>query len=138
MVDAYSRDILGARAQGDDDRVQRLEQHWDIQERGIYVLVFAQFEVAVTEVFQRAHDARRSNPDWRIRRGWDFSQLHGRRLPFETKLALVMDSHRAEYREVRQAYELRNHCAHGGMTRPIGSIEDLIHQVYHWQSLLRA
>jgi len=106
-------------------------------ERGIFVLMFGQFEKEVDSRFQRAVATRIANPDWTQRRGWDSPFISGNRVPFETKLAMVLDSRSPSFGKIRQTYETRNHCAHGGTTNPVGSIDSLAADLYRWQSELR-
>lgn len=121
---------------GDTAAVQRLEDAYEMLERGVFVLIFGQFEQEVSRVFEKARERRAGNPDWRARRGWDVPALAGRRLPFETRLALVLDRRTPAYRNVIRAYALRNHLAHGGTAEPVGSIEQLVADLYAWQAAL--
>ncbi|SEL36700.1 hypothetical protein SAMN04487976_107240 [Xaviernesmea oryzae] len=105
-------------------------------ERSILVLMFGQFEQAVNRTFEAALESRLSNPDWRHRRGWDISALRGRKVAFETKLALVLDSRHPAFSEIMRTYAIRNHCAHGGMSQAIGSIGALLANLYSWRVLL--
>jgi len=77
-----------------------------------------------------------------MRRGWDvpaYAEARGARprVSFETKLALVLDRQEAAYRKILQAYALRNHCAHGGTSEPVGSIDQFVNDLYGWRALLR-
>jgi hypothetical protein len=138
MIAAYQAEVSTAMATGNIQAVNQLDEKRDTFERGIFIILFGQFENAVNEHFEQARDARFCNPDWTRRRGWDVPAYRDRRrLPFETKLALVLDQHDPEGRKVLQAYELRNHCAHGGTSRPVGSIDEFVNDLYIWQSLLR-
>jgi hypothetical protein len=137
MVEALNADIVDALEHRRYERAANLERYWRIQERGLFVLLFAQFETEVTAVFERARDERRANPDWRVRRGWDVPAYQTARVPFETKLAMVLDRQQPEFARICDAYRRRNHCAHGGMSEPIYPIDAFIRHLYHWQSLLR-
>lgn len=117
--------------------IDRMEARRDILERGIFVLMFGQFEKAVTSAFEDAVDARATNPDWNRRRGWDTSSLRGRKVPFETKLAMVLDSQSPSFVQIMQTYATRNHCAHGGTTNAVGSIDALEADLYRWHGELR-
>lgn len=128
--------IEEALGRGDAEAARRLKDSRDMLERGVFVLLFGQFEQEVSRVFETARDRRASNPDWRMRRGWDSPALSGRRLPFETRLALVLDRRRPIYGAVRRAYALRNHLAHGGTAEPVGSIEQLVADLYAWAAAL--
>lgn len=128
--------IEEALGRGDTAAVRRLKEARDMLERGIFVLLFGQFEQEVTRVFETARERRANNPDWRTRRGWDTPALSGRRLAFETRLALVLDRRIPAYRNIIRAYGLRNHLAHGGTSEPVGSIEQLVADLYAWQAAL--
>ena len=54
----------------------------------------------------------------------------------ETKLAMVLDRRSPSYGKIIQTYATRNHCAHGGMTSPVGSINSLESNLYTWQGEL--
>jgi hypothetical protein len=117
--------------------IDRMEVRRDILERGIFVLMFGQFEKAVTSAFEDAVIARANNPDWTRRRGWDTSALKSKKVSFDTKLALVLDSQSPSFGRIRQMYAIRNHCAHGGTDNPVGSIDALEGDLYLWQAELR-
>ncbi|MGH7090991.1 MAG: hypothetical protein ACREE4_05760 [Stellaceae bacterium] len=114
----------------------RLDEKRDALERGVFVILFAQFEKAIKEHFEKARDVRSSNPDWTHRRGWDIPAYLDRRVPFETMLSLVLDQRNPSLSKILQAYGRRNHCAHGGSSVPIGSIDEFVKDLYVWQSLL--
>jgi hypothetical protein len=116
---------------------ERLETGFAMLERGLFVVLFGQFERHVDAVFAEAREARRSNPDWRHRRGWDAPSLQGARVPFETKLAFVLDPQTRAFTDAKRAYDQRNHSAHGGTSQPVGSIEQLCEDIYSWQAQLR-
>lgn len=137
MIASYNAAVGSAMANSDLPRVAQLEDTRDSLERGVFVLLFAQFEREVTEYFSTARDARSSNPDWTRRRGWDIPTYNSRRIPFETKLALVLDQLSPSHRQVMRAYNLRNHCAHGGNVQPVGSIDQFVQDLYTWQAELR-
>jgi len=124
-------------AAGDTQALDRLDEKRDVFERGVFLMLFGQFEKLVTEYFEQARDARATNPDWTTRRGWDIPTYRDRRVPFETKLTLVLNEREPFHRKVLQAYSLRNHCAHGGSSQPIGSIDQFVNDLYLWQAQLR-
>jgi hypothetical protein len=136
LVQMHETALAAAEAAGDQPAVTRLENVRDVMDRGIFVLLFGQFEQHVTETFETARERRVANSDWRTRRGWDSPALSGRRLPFETRLALVLDRRQPTYGAVLRAYGLRNHLAHGGTNEPVGSIEQLVADLYAWQAAL--
>lgn len=138
MVNAYQVDVVAALAVGNTQALDRLDETRDILERGVFVVLFGQFEQLVIEYFERARDARATNPDWTSRRGWDVPAYSGRRIPFESKLALVFDRRNPAHRKVMDAYARRNHCAHGGTSEPVGSIDQFVNELYDWQRLLRS
>jgi hypothetical protein len=137
MINAYRDEVLDARAAGDKGTVVRLGARRDSLERGVFVMLFGQFEKLVNEYFEQARDSRVANPDWSHRRGWDVPALTGRRIPFETKLALVLDRNGLHYGNVVTHYQVRNHCAHGGSDQPVGSIDQFVKDLYTWQGQLR-
>ena len=137
MVEAYQTEVSAAVSAGNHVAVDRLDKNRDALERGMFVVLFGQFEKAVAEYFQQARDTRAANPDWSIRRGWDISTYAGDRVPFETRLTLVVDKRNPSYGGILQAYGLRNHCPHGGTSQPVGSIDEFVKDLYVWSSLLR-
>lgn len=135
---AHYRIEVAERAQRNDlAGIDQMEARRDILERGIFVLMFGQFESAVTTKFEAALNSRTANRDWRQRRGWDVPALKGRKVPFETKLALVLDSQSSSFAQILQTYAIRNHCAHGGTTNAVGSIDALESDLYRWHSELQ-
>lgn len=137
MIGSCNAAVGAAMATGDLQRAAQLDDTRDSLERGVFVLLFAQFEREVTDYFVDAHNARSTNPDWTRRRGWDVPSYNSRRVPFETKLALVLDQLSPSHRQVMSAYTLRNHCAHGGNVQPVGSIDQFVQDLYTWQAELR-
>ena len=134
----YEAEIAVRAALNDIVGIEQMDEKRDILERGFFVLMFGQFEKAVTAAFEDALNARASNPDWNHRRGWDVSSLKGKKVPFETKLAMVLDRRSPSFGEILRTYATRNHCAHGGTTDPVGSIDAIGAKLYHWQTELRS
>jgi hypothetical protein len=137
MAESCRTAINESVAAGDTQTTTRLEETRVTLDRAFFVLLFGQFETAVTEAFEQARNARSANPDWRSRRGWDAPAYGDRRIPFETKLALVIDRRVKAYGLIMQAYGLRNHFAHGGTREPVSSIDEFVADLYAWQALLR-
>ncbi|MBY0558590.1 hypothetical protein [Hyphomicrobium sp.] len=135
-IKAYSAEVATAMAAGNRLAVERLDGTRDLLERGFFVLLFGQFEAEVTQLFERVRDKRSAVANWVTRRGWDVPEYIGKRVPFETKLALVLDRRDAAHGKVLRAYATRNHCAHGGHTEPVGSIDQFVNDLYAWQSRL--
>ena len=133
----YQREVSVLAANNDLDAIDRLDVKRDIFERGVFILMFAQFEAAVSDKFDTERTSRVGNPDWRHRRGWDADSLVGRKVPFETKLSMVLDKRSPYFNEIRRTYDIRNHCAHGGVTEPIGSIEGLSNALYDWHRAIQ-
>lgn len=138
MVETYQAEVSKAMETNDTGAVSRLDEKRDPLERGVFVVLFGQFEQVVTEYFERARDARATNPDWTFRRGWDVPAYRGRRVPFETQLALVLDRDGPAHGKILSAYSRRNHCAHGGTSEPVGSIDQFVNDLYEWRALLRS
>lgn len=138
FYDTFDTEVRELSARNDVPAIERMEAKRDIFERGIFVLMFGQFEKAVVGAFERARDTRTGNPDWTQRRGWDTSALASKRVPFETKLAMVLDSRSSSFGQIINTYGIRNHCAHGGTTSPVGSIDALEADLYRWHSELRS
>jgi hypothetical protein len=133
----YAAEIEERTRKNDIAGIDQMEARRDILERGIFVLMFGQFEKAVTSLFEEAVSARVTNPDWTRRRGWDNSSLRGRKVPFDTKLAMVLDSQSPSFGRILHIYATRNHCAHGGTTDAVGSIDALEADLYRWHAELR-
>jgi hypothetical protein len=134
VIGVYQAEVSKAMAAGNIQTVDHLGETRDTLERGVFVLLFGQFENAVNEYFEDARNARSSNPDWTHRRGWDIPAYRdARRVPFETRLALVLDQQNPSRNKIMEAYALRNHCAHGGTREPVGSIDQFVNDLYVWQ-----
>ncbi len=136
MVAAHEKDYLLALAADDTTGQARLDTARDHLERGIFVLLFAEFEVAMNEALERARLARQFNADWTVRRGWDTPEMRRKRPSFETRLAMTLDRTGTEFAEITAAYEIRNACAHGKTTISVGSIDRLVMNLYRWQAAL--
>jgi hypothetical protein len=134
----YAEDIAQRAQKNDIAGIDQMEARRDILERAIFVLMFGQFEKAVTSAFEDALNARAANPDWTRRRGWDISLFKGRKVPFDIKLAMVLDSQSPSFGRILQTYATRNHCAHGGTTDAVGSIDALEADLYRWHRELRS
>jgi hypothetical protein len=132
----HQAETLAALANNDHAAITRLDKVRDAIDRGVYVLLFGQFENEVNEKFARARDRRSSNPDWTQRRGWDMSALK-QKAPFDTRLAMTLDKNTAAFSRVMAAYDNRNHCAHGGMSVAVGPISQLYADIWTWRALLR-
>ena len=85
----YTAEIAERARKNDIAGIDQMEARRDILERGIFILMFGQFEKAVTSVFEDAMNVRAANPDWSRRRGWDTSSLKGKKVPFDTIQAKV-------------------------------------------------
>lgn len=138
MTAAHLSALVAARQAGDTAAEISLEELKNTLLRGVFVVLFGQFEQAVTAAFERARDRRSENPDWTSRRGWDLPAYRHGRVPFETRLSLVLDRRNPAHGWVLQAYALRNHFAHGGVGQSVSSIDDFVDDLYAWASLLRA
>ncbi|MCC5978428.1 MAG: hypothetical protein JJU21_10230 [Salinarimonas sp.] len=137
LLSLYDAEVEQMVRDNDIAGIDRAEARRDVFERGFFVLLFAQFEKAVTETFEDASRARGASPDWGRRRGWDAVSALGKRIPFEAKLAMVMDRQSPSFGKIIATYGTRNHCAHGGTTNPVGSIMALEADLYRWQGELR-
>lgn len=126
-----------AATEKNDALIIRLNGQRDVLERGMFVLMFGQFESAMNAAFETARAERLGNPDWTRRRGWDAQALQGERVSFETKLSMVVDERSAHYAAILTTYAIRNTCAHGGMTAAVGSIDSLEAELYVWAAQLR-
>lgn len=134
----YTAEVAERAQRNDIPGIDQMELRRDILERGVFVLMFCQFEKAVTTKFEDALDARVTNPDWTHRCGWDTASLTGKKVPFDTKLAMVLDSRSPSFGYILQTYATRNHCAHGGTTNAVGSIDALEADLYRWHAELRS
>jgi hypothetical protein len=132
----YAKEIAARTRQNDTSGINQMEARRDVLDRGFFVLMFGQFETAVTARFESTVQARAANPDWTRRRGWDISLFKGKKIPFDIKLAMVMDSQSPSFGRILQTYATRNHCAHGGTTAAVGSIDELEADLYQWQGQL--
>ena len=137
LLGFWQREATVLSQAGRTAELNKLGESRDVLERGIFILMFGQFESACDDRFQRAKDKRTANTDWTRRRGWDAASLQGKKVPFETKLSMVMDKKSATFKKVLDTYAIRNHCAHGGTTIPVGSIAALEAQLYQWHRELK-
>lgn len=118
------------------DLLNSLDQQLAHLERGYFVVMFGQFEHEVDNAFNDARVKRCGDTNWLVRRGWDTPALGGRKVPFETKLSLVIDRKDVQFGKILHAYGQRNHCAHGGVSETV-VIPALAQDLYIWQSLIR-
>ncbi|NJO53956.1 MAG: hypothetical protein HC829_03145 [Bacteroidales bacterium] len=133
----YQAEVAERARKNDFAGIDQMEARRDIFERSVFVLMFGQFEKAVTLAFESAVNARATNPDWRRRRGWDTPSIKSKKVPFDTKLAMVLDSQSPSFGQILQTYATRNHCAHGGTTNAVGSIDALEVELYRWSGELQ-
>lgn len=134
----HAAEVAQRASRNDITGIDQMDEIRDVLERGVFVLMFGQFEKAVVAKFESAIATRATNVDWTHRRGWDTSVLRGKKVPFETKLALVLDSRSPSFGKITQTYATRNHCAHGGTTNPVGSIDALEADLYRWNAELHS
>ena len=134
----YQTELVARTKKNDIVGVEKMEEKRDVLERGFFVLMFGQFETAVNAVFQDAVSARSGNVDWSRRRGWDNPQFKNvNRVPFDTRLSMVLDRNSPRYPKILQTYAIRNHCAHGGTSEAVASIDALAADLYSWQAELK-
>lgn len=133
----YENEVAARARRNDIAGIDQMEARRDVLERSVFVLMFGQFEKAVTSTFESAVQARATNADWTRRRGWDTSLFSSKKVPFDIKLAMVLDRHSPSFGHILQTYGIRNHCAHGGTTTAVGSIDKLEEDLYRWQGELR-
>ncbi len=88
----YASEIAERTRQNDIAGIDQMEARRDVLERGFFILMFGQFESAVSLAFESAVNERALNPDWIRRRGWDSPLLKSKKVPFDTKLTMVLDS----------------------------------------------
>jgi hypothetical protein len=138
FVAHYANEIAERTRRNDIAGIHQMEARRNVLERGVFVLMFGQFETAVTSTFENAVQARCTNPDWTRRRGWDISLFNSKRVPFDLKLAMVLDRQSPSFGRILDTYGTRNHCAHGGTTNAVGSIDALEADLYRWQGELRS
>ena len=96
MIETYQKQVSAAASSNDQPSIDRLDAYRDSLERGIFVVLFGQFEVELNARFEARRDVKSSNSDWKVRRGWDAPQLlvaKVGRVPFETRLALMCSEH---------------------------------------------
>lgn len=137
MTGAYQQQVAQAMQTNDQRTVEKLDEYRDALERGVFVVLFGQFEREVGEHFEQAVSTRLAEANWLKRRGWDVPSYSSQKVPFETKLALVLDRQLGEHQRAMTAYARRNHCAHGGTTEPVGSIDQFVQDLYAWQARLQ-
>lgn len=133
----YRSEVDQRARQNDIPGIVQMNNRRDILERSVFVLMFGQFEIAVNSIFEAAREARTTNSDWSRRRGWDTASVNGRKVPFDTKLAMVLDRNSASFGKIMATYSTRNHCAHGGTANAVGSIDSLYADLFQWQSELQ-
>lgn len=134
IVDQMDREGQSLTRAGERQKLEALSQKRDILERAFFVLMFGQFENDVTDKFETTRAAKITNPDWTQRRGWDVPALASKKVPFDTRLAMVMDRQKPSFGAVLNSYATRNHCAHGGLSEPVGAIRSLEKDLYAWQA----
>jgi len=125
--DLLNDEIAKSFREGDTIQKVKWEERREILNRAFYVLCFGQFEREVDDKFEAAKASRQSNNDWTKRRGWDTEYIKGKRVRFEDRVAMVLDRNTgSDYGDVMRHYGDRNHAAHGGLSKPIGSVDNLI------------
>ena len=127
IEDLINAKIGDAFTQKDSVQQDKWIERKDILNRAFFVLCFGQFEQEVKCNFERARLKRLDNNDWTKRRGWDSDYIRGNRVKFEDRVAMVLDREvNNDYGDVMRHYGDRNHAAHGGLHKPIGSVDNLV------------
>ncbi len=110
-----------------------------VNERAYFVLLVAQFEDLVNEAVGTIITVAQKSPDWRHREIWKAVVPRTNRIqdiPFKTRLALLIDRQRVEYRDACGLYDVRNQIAHGRLDNPV-SIQTAINQLRTVASLIQ-
>lgn len=132
-------EIADAVKAADTMRESKMVEFKTILDYAFFVLCFAQFERGVTIKFEEARDRRAGNPDWARRRGWDLSRYENAvRLPFEDRVAMVLDRNDSDFGRIVSHYATRNHVAHGGLSEPIAPLDQFISDLFTLFSKLKS
>lgn len=112
-----------ARRAGDARSADRRKEDLEILDGAFFVLLFAQFEKAVQDGFERLVRTRAGEPGWDRRRGFDLWMGKLKRAPFADRLALLLDRDGKDFERAWELYETRNDLAHGTAIRPAGDLQ---------------
>lgn len=101
----------------EEDEAHRITLKQLINDHAYFVLCWGQLEVEIDEVCRDVIRRRKSDPNWDVRRGFDFYNPEDRRLmTFDRRVAIVLDrgaGSGSPHGLVMKYYELRNKIAHG-------------------------
>jgi len=122
--------------------VSRILAEQVVNDQAYFILCWGQLE---TEIDAKCRDAvrrRRSNPDWRLHRGWDLYNPDDDRfsgLSFENRVRLVLDSKVGKgsaFALALKHYNIRNRIAHGALQNTQIGVSDFVRDCYTIQAAL--
>jgi len=116
---------------GRGKQADRVSAHRDHLARAFTVLYFGQFEQEVNRRYEDIRNRQRSRPLMQ-RLGWDHFFLNRRaeKVPFEARLAVVMDMADEDYGNIIYDFRIRHHFAHGGLTEAPAPARDPVRSSY--------
>jgi hypothetical protein len=132
-----------ARANGDENAVNRIELKQRINDQAYFVLCWGQLETAIDDKCRAAIRKKRSSGNWSVRRGWDLYNPDDERLSglrFEDRTALVLDQgagRGSPWAKVMRYYALRNQIAHGELQAERIDVDEVVSEFFQVQAALQ-
>ena len=123
-------------AQGDEPAARRTEQKQLLNDQAYFVLCWGQIEAEIDEACRVAVRKRKANPNWEMRRGFDFYDPDDKRLsglPFDRRVGMVLDRGGGPgkpYARVMAYYETRNKIAHGRLEAKRIDLSEVVADFY--------
>jgi hypothetical protein len=94
------------------DLASKQRRHND---QAYFLYLFTRFENEINQATQRLLASRVIGQPWPERRIWEaWSRIEIKEIHFLSKVEVLTDKSRIDYREVKKFYDARNRLAHGG------------------------
>ena len=133
-------DLIEAATIASDPRLEKLLQKQIINEQAYFLLCWGQLESEINDACEALIARRRSNPNWELRRGFDFYDPDDTRLRFERRVAMVLDrgaGRGGPHAKVLSYYRIRNGIAHGALASVLVDLRKMIPEFYLIQAAIR-
>ena len=118
----------------------RLMQKRLIHEQAYFLLCWGQLESEINDACEALIARRKNNPNWELRRGFDFYEQGDTRLRFERRVAMVLDrgaGRGGPHAKVLSYYRIRNGIAHGALASVLVDLRKMIPEFYLIQAAIR-
>jgi hypothetical protein len=114
------------------DLAGRQRRHND---QAYFLYLFTRFESKVNQVVESPLTARITGQPWQERRVWEaWSRVPIKDIQFLSKVEVLTDKSRTDYRAIRHFYDVRNRIAHGGEWEDEFVVQAVAQQMHDFSS----